>query len=414
MRIFNICNMEKDSIIVRQQYVDAVLQRIDMGQIIVLTGQRRVGKSCVMRMVRDAVLKKNSKATIIFIDKEYTEFRSIKKDEDLENYVYPLLGDADDTYLFIDEVQDIQGFENTLRSMQAKQQCHIIVTGSNAKMLSSELSTYLSGRYTEVHIQSLSYVEFIKFHNLDDSDASLLKYLTYGGLPFICKIGIEKVELVKNYLENIYNTIVLKDVIEREQIRNTYFLDSLSHFISDNIGKNVSATSISKFMKSQNENIATYLVLNYLKFLCNAYIINKVPRFDIHGKRLLETNEKFYFEDLGLRNRLCDFNLQQNIEKVIENAIYLHLKNCGYKITVGYLLNSEIDFVAEKDGHRAYIQACYQLSNEDTRQREYGNLQAIKDNYPKYVVSMDLLASNGEYKGIKSIHLRDFLKQTEF
>jgi predicted AAA+ superfamily ATPase len=171
--------MEKDSIIVRQQYVDAVLQRIDMGQIIVLTGQRRVGKSCVMRMVRDAVLKKNSKATIIFIDKEYTEFRSIKKDEDLENYVYPLLGDADDTYLFIDEVQDIQGFENTLRSMQAKQQCHIIVTGSNAKMLSSELSTYLSGRYTEVHIQSLSYVEFIKFHNLDDSDASLLKYLTY-------------------------------------------------------------------------------------------------------------------------------------------------------------------------------------------------------------------------------------------
>lgn len=194
-----------------------------------------------------------------------------------------------------------------------------------------------------------------------------------------------------------------------KQIRNSIFLDKLCHFVADNIGKNISATSISKFMKSQKQEVATYIVLNYLKYMDAAYIINKVPRFDIRGKRLFETNDKYYYEDLGLRNVLCNFNVQQSIEKLIENVIYLQLLRKGYNVTIGQLPNAEIDFVAEKNNRRLYIQACYQLPNEETRKREYGNLALIDDNYPKYVVSMDLLANSGGYNGIESVHLRQFL-----
>ena len=213
---------------------------------------------------------------------------------------------ADDkrNYLLIDEVQDIEGFERTLRSLNADEECQIIVTGSNAKMLSSELSTYLGGRYIDIHVNSLSYREFLKFHGLEDSQESVEKYLTFGGLPHLYRLGLENEDMIWEYLQNIYNTIVLKDVVQRENLRNVTLFENLMAFLSDNTGQLVSATSIAKYLKSQRVEITPLTAINYIRAAANAYIVNKVARYDIHGKKLLESNDKFYFEDLGLRNLL--------------------------------------------------------------------------------------------------------------
>lgn len=237
-----------------------------------------------------------------------------------------------------------------------------------------------------------------------------MKYLTYGGLPQLYRIGIENQDLALDYLHNIYNTIILKDVISREQIRNVPFLENLISFVSDNVGKLISSSSISKYMKSQQSEVTATVILNYLSYFCNAFIISKVPRYDIQGKRLLESNEKYYFEDLGLRNALTGANQIGDIEKLIENVIYLHLKNQGFIISVGQFRQMEIDFVAKKDGQTLYIQATYLLASAATIEREFGNLELIKDNYPKYVISLDSFHKTGNREGITHLHLREFLK----
>lgn len=397
-------------IINRKQYVNRILNYLGKGLILVLTGQRRVGKSCILQCVAKEITDKSESANVIYINKEYAEFNSMKTDADLNEYVSARLKEQQHNYLFVDEVQDIDGFENSLRSFQAKGSCDIVVTGSNAKMLSGELATYLSGRYVEIHIQSLSYSEFQLFHRLSDSDDTLLKYLTWGGLPQLAHIGLDNRQMLTDYLGDIYNTVIMKDVINRESIRNVRFLTDLVRFVGDNIGKNISANSIRKFMLSQNLNISPALTSNYLSYLCNAYIINQARRFDIHGKRIFETNEKYYFEDIGLRNALVGTNLRMDIEKLLENVVYLHLCGRGYNVTVGQLQNGEIDFVAEQGGNRMYIQVCYQLATQDTIDREFGNLRRIKDDYPKKVVCMDALAAEGNYGGIECVHVRDFLK----
>lgn len=378
--------------------------------IIVLTGQRRVGKSCILQQLIQETGSKQQN-NIIYINKEKTEFDFIKSHKELTLYVNEHLDHTKENYLFIDEIQEIIEFERTLRSLQADDECNIIVTGNNAKMLSSELSTVLSGRYMEFHIQSLNYKEFLEFHQLEDIDSSLMKYLTYGGLPQLYRIGIENQDLAQDYLHNIYNTIILKDVIAREQIRNVPFLENLISFISDSTGKIISASSISKYMKTQQIEVTTTVILNYLAYFCNAFIINKVPRYDIHGKRLLESSEKYYFEDLGLRNALTGSNQIGDIEKLIENAIYLHLKSQGFTVSVGQFRQMEIDFVAKKNGQTIYVQATYLLASEDTIEREFGNLQLIKDNYPKYVISLDPFHKVNDREGITQLHLREFLRR---
>lgn len=393
----------------RSQYTNKIKPSMGKGLIIVLTGQRRVGKSCILQQLIQEV--SNEATNVIYINKEKTDFDFIKSYQELTLYVNEHLDSTKDNYLFIDEIQEIAEFERTLRSLQADDECNIVVTGSNAKMLSSELSTVLSGRYIEFHIQSLSYIEFLEFHRLDDSDDSLLKYLTYGGLPQLYRIGIENQDLALDYLHNIYNTIILKDVISREQIRNVPFLENLIAFVSDNIGKLISASSISKYMKSQQVEVTATVIMNYLYYFCNAFIVNKVPRYDIHGKRLLESNEKYYFEDLGIRNSLTGSNRVGDMEKLIENTVYLHLKNQGFEIAVGQFRQMEIDFVARKNGNVIYVQATYLLASEDTIEREFGNLQLIKDNYPKYVVSLDPFHTVGNREGITQLHLREFLKR---
>ena len=382
--------------------------------IIALTGQRRVGKSYIIRTLVSEIEERNPEANIVYINKEKTKYDNIRNAGDLLRYLEGKLIEGCDNYLFIDEVQDIDGFENILRSLNADEECQIVVTGSNAKMLSSELSTYLGGRYIEIHIQSLSYREFLTFHNLVDSDESLQKFLLFGGLPHLYRLGLENEDMIWEYIHNIYNTIVLKDVVQREGLRNVTLFENLMSYTSDNAGQLISATSLSKYLKSQRVDMTPLTAINYLKAASNAFIINKVPRYDIHGKRLLETNDKYYFEDIGLRNMIAGTNRSGDIEKVIENVVYLHLKNLGYKISVGTLSNGEIDFVAEKGGSPVYLQVAYLLADVSTMEREFGNLLKIQDNYPKYVISMNPMLRPTDYEGVKHLTLRQFLLSDNF
>lgn len=382
---------------------------MNKGLIIALTGQRRVGKSFILRMVAEHIKTANPDANIIFINKEKKIFDNIKSHIELSEYLDNKILPEGANYLLIDEVQDIDGFENVLRSLNADDECQIIITGSNAKMMSSELSTYLGGRYIDIHVQSLTFTEFLKFHKLPPSQHSLDLYLSFGGLPHLYRLGFEPAEVAWEYLQNIYNTIVLRDVVERKKIRNVTLFENLMAYISDNTGQLVSATSLSKYLKSQRIDLTPLSGINYLKAAENAFIINKVSRYDIHGKRLLEVNDKFYFEDLGLRNVLVGRDRSRDIEKIMENAVYLHLKSLGFKTSIGIIPNGEIDFVAERNGQSVYIQVTYLLAAESTIQREFGNLQALPDNYPKYVVSMDPLTRIHDLDGIKHITLLDFL-----
>lgn len=396
------------NIINRPDYTDKVLRLFGKGLIIALTGQRRVGKSFIMRQVIN-LLSQDDNNNIVYVDKEDEQFGAITTHTELTQYVETLLLPDKKNYLFIDEVQNIKEFELTLRSLHTHEACEIVITGSNAKMLSSELSTYLSGRCVEYYIQSLDYAEFLEFHQLPDNDQSLISYLTNGGMPQLYRIGLDEKDLVSDYLHNVYNTIILKDIVEREDIRNVPLLKNLVRFISDNVGKPISATNIVNYLKSQRVDSSTKVIINYLDYLCNAFIIHRVNRYDIHGKRLFEVNDKYYFEDIGIRNSLVQGGLAQSMEKVIENAVYLHLVRLGYDVTIGYLQKAEIDFVATKGDQTIYVQATYLLSNEETVAREFGNLALIKDNFPKYVVSMDNLYSGTNYQGIQHLHLREFL-----
>ena len=396
--------------IIRQAYIDKIEKYLGKETIIVLVGQRRVGKSYMMKTVRDQKAS-NPDNNIIYIDKEKREFDSIRNYQDLNQYIDEHFVASKHNYILIDEIQDITEFERSIRSFRTEPNTDIIITGSNAKMLSNELSTLIGGRYKEIYIQSLSYEEFLVFHQLPDNDDSLAKYIQYGGLPGLAKIGLEEDD-AREYQMDIFHTVLLKDVIMRNQIRNVPFLENLVRFLADNTGKLISANSIAKYMKSQGESITSTVIINYISFLCEAYILHKVNRFDIHGKRIFETNDKFYFEDNGIRNALAGGTREGDIEKVIENIIYQHLIRLGYQVYVGQLQAGEIDFVCTKpDGQRIYVQASYIIADMATREREFGNLRAINDNYPKYVISMTPLLTRNDDNGITHLHLRKFLKK---
>lgn len=400
-------------LIERKEYVDKVIDYLGKGLIIVLTGQRRTGKSCILKCIANRLVSQGS--NVIFINKELSDFTQIKDAQDLEEYVCSKLCGDIGNYLLIDEVQDISGFENALRSLQAKGLCDIIITGSNAKLLSGELASYLSGRYIEIHIQGLSYPEFLQFHLMDDSDESFRQYLIYGGLPQLSQIGLGNEKMVWDYLGDVYNTVVMKDVIARENIRNVRFLNDLTRFLGDSIGKNISASSISCYLKSQGQTISPAVVMSYIGYLCNAFIVNKTPRYDIQGKRVFQTNDKYYFGDIGLRNSIVGgANLMRDIEKLLENIVYQHLISRGYSVNVGILRNAEVDFIAKRGADRMYVQVCYLLSSEQTILREFGNLKKIHDDYPKVVVCMDPIASGSNHEGIACRHIREFLLNDEY
>lgn len=397
-------------LIPRPFYEDHVLRLIDRNTILFLIGQRRVGKSFILRLLKDRLENDYPDATIIYINKEYAEADEIITASDLYNYADSIFPKGGRNYLLIDEVQDIENYETALRSLYAEERCQIIATGSNAYVFSSELSTRLAGRYIEIPIYNLSYREFLRFHNLEDSDHSLREFLRVGGLPGLRHFDISDETQVKDYLFGVYNTIMLQDVINRERIRNPRFIKSLSLYMADNIGKLFSVRNIANTMISQGDKVSSQLTSTYLEYLVNSLLIKEVSRYDIHGKKLLEQVGKYYFSDHGLRNLLSGFNLLGSIEKVMENVVYLHLLQQGYDVEVGVLRVGEIDFVARKGSRMVYIQVTYLLASEETVQREFGNLAAIRDNYPKYVVSMDPVSGSlSQYPGIEHLTLRNFL-----
>ena len=398
------------SAILRQSYLEKIERYLGKDTIIILTGQRRIGKSYILRLFRDK-MSRYAESNVIFIDKEKHEFDDIKTYKDLNAYIDERRKKKKTNYILVDEIQDIEEFEKSVRSYYEDPDIEIVVTGSNSKMLSSDLSTLIGGRYKEIYIQALSYEEFMLFHQLTDSDDTLSKYIQFGGLPGLVKMGLDEQD-AREYQLDVYHTVLLKDVIMRNKIRNVPFLENLVRFLADNASKIISANSIAKYMKSQGESVTSTVIINYTKFLCDAYLIHKVNRYDIHGKKLFESNDKFYFEDNGLRNALAGGSREGDIEKVIENIIYNHLIRLGYEVTVGQLQAGEIDFVCKKPkGQRVYVQASYIIADEATREREFGNLQAIKDNYPKYVISMTPLVGRQDSDGIIHLHLRRFLTE---
>jgi uncharacterized protein len=393
----------------RPSYTERIAPFVNKNIIKVLTGQRRVGKSCILRQIQEHIALTQPSSNTIFINKELEEFSSIRTHEDLSAYVSEHLREGVPNYLFIDEVQDVQGFENTLRSLQAKDACDIFITGSNATMLSSELSTYLSGRYVEFHIHSLNYEEFMKFHKVDASTQTLRNYLVFGGLPYLSNLPLDQ-EIAFEYLRNVYSTIMLKDVVKRDGIRNVDFLETLALYVADNVGNLFSANNISRYLKSQHVNISALQVINYLKGLQDAYLINKVRRVDVNGLRTFEIGDKYYFEDLGLRNCHFGFSMHRDIHKLMENAIFLHLAGQHYEVFTGQQTGGrEIDFVARRGDEVIYIQSSYLLADDKTKEREFGNLQSIRNSHPKYVVSLDEWTSGSSVDGIRHIHLGEFL-----
>jgi len=391
-------------------YLNKIRPFIGSDLIKVLIGQRRVGKSYILFQIMDEIKKADKKANIVYINKEENEYSAIVNYQDLITYVEKRIVKKVKNYLFVDEIQDIENFEKALRHLAAKKVFDLYCTGSNAKLLSSELATGLSGRYIEIAIHPLSYQEFLKFHAISSNEENFLKYIRYGGLPYLTNLELND-ELVYGYLQSIYNTIVLKDVVARFNIRNINFLNRLLEYVAENIGSLVSAKRISDFLKSQKTQTTPNKILDYLSYLCSSFIINEVNRADVKGKKIFEINEKYYWEDLGLRNSLVGYKADE-IGQMLENLVFLHLSRLGFKVNVGQLVNKEIDFIAEKEGQRIYIQVAYLISDRTVHDREFGNLLDIDDNYKKIVVSMDKLVGS-DYKGIKHYNIMDFLQRDE-
>ncbi|MCK4447982.1 MAG: ATP-binding protein [Candidatus Marinimicrobia bacterium] len=392
----------------RQNYLEKISPYIDKDLIKVVVGQRRVGKSYFLFQIMDKISKEMKNPNPIYINKELYEFDEVKDYKDLLDFINSKKSNRAKNYIFIDEVQDILQFEKALRSLQAEGGYDIYCTGSNARLLSGELASYLSGRYIEIKIFSLSYPEFLYFHKLENNKDSFFKFIKYGGLPYLINLQLED-NIVYDYLKNIYSTILFKDIVARYSIRNVSFLENLVKYIADNTGGMVSAKKISDFLKSQRINVSPNIVLNYLSYLVSAFFIFKVQRSEIAGKKIFEIGEKYYFEDLGLRHSIVGYK-QQDIGKILENLVYIHLLISGYDVTVGKLGNREIDFVCERGQDKLYVQVAYLITDEKVNEREFGNLLAIKDNYPKIVVSMDEMIGN-EYQGIRHVNIREFLNK---
>lgn len=397
-------------LITRPHYYSKVEKLLGKGILIVLTGQRRVGKSYV---IKELVQRKEQQedGCVIYIDKEKTAFDFIQNYKDLVTYVDEHKMSGKHTYIMIDEVQEIHEFERGLRNYYDRPDIDIIVTGSNSDTLSSDLATMLSGRYVEIFIQGLSYEEFLIFHHLEDNDEALSKYINYGGLPGLRPMGLDDPEVVRQYLQGVYNTILVKDIVRRKKVRNVPFLENLIKYVGDNIGKPLSATNIQNYMTSNKNEVSKNLILKYLKSTTEAYLIQNVTRYNLHGKKLLENNDKYYFGDVGLRNFVVGGRRANDIEKLVENLVYQHLIRLGYIVNVGQMYSTEIDFVATKGNDTVYVQASYLITEDSTFQREFGNLQKINDNYPKYVISMTPFMDSSKYEGIIHVPLKDFLKK---
>lgn len=372
----------------------------------VLIGQRRVGKSFLLFQLMDKVQQEEPDANIIYLNFEDFAFNQIRTAEDMYAYISSRLLEGKYNYIFIDEIQEIAHFEKVVRSLLLDPFNDVYITGSNAKMLSGELATYLSGRYVEFKIYSLSYLEFLQFHRLENTPQSLDLYSRYGGLPYLINLPLTD-EVVNEYLKSVYSTIVFRDVVSRYNLRNIDFLEKLIRFLAENIGSLFSAKNISDYLKSQHTAISVTQIQNYTHYLSNAFLIHRVERYDLVGKRVFEIGEKYYFENLGIRNIVIGYRITDRA-KLLENLVYNHLLYLGYEVRIGYIGDKEIDFIGEKSNEKIYVQVALQINNETTAQREFGNLLKIPDNYLKIVVTDEAFQGN-TYEGIRHYSIQDFL-----
>lgn len=401
----NSINIPSD-LIIREVYTTRVEPFIRKTVVKVFTGQRRAGKSYILYQIMQKILNENPEAHIIYINKEDIKFDFIRSYTDLFSYIESKKLEGEVNYIFIDEVQDILEFEKAIRSLLLDSNNDIYLTGSNANLLSGELATLLGGRTMEFKVYSLPYSEFLVFHNMDDTDENLAKYFLFGGLPFLKNLGLTE-EIVFEYLRNIYNTIVYRDVVARHSLRNTAFLEQLIRYLSDNIGSLFSAKSISDFLKSQRVMIASNQVQAYIGYLVESCLVHRVSRFDITGKRIFETGEKYYFEDIGVRNSVIGYKPDDR-GKILENVVHNELLYRGFEVRTGWKGNHETDFIATRNNETIYIQVSLILDSETTIAREFGNLLEINDNYPKIVITTDKQFRNS-IKGVEHINIRKFL-----
>lgn len=393
-------------IISRQGYIDNIVRQLGRGEAVVLTGHRRAGKSCILETIAQLL---ESSGNVIYIDMENPEHADITTFRELHEYVKKEVKEDTHNYLLIDEVQEVEQFEKVLRFFVKQDNFDVVVTGSNASMLSSDIASSFAGRYSRVHIGSLGYDEFFQFHSIADSDEAFSLYMRWGGLPFLHRIALSDVRTRTDYIGSIYDTIFVKDIVRRRNIRNVAFLDNLARFVADNSGKIFSANSIAKYMKGRAIPVSANTVAEYMEALCDTYMIDKVQRYDIKGKQVFEQQEKYYFEDIGIRNYLCNDKRNTDIEKILENVVYLKLKRSGFDVYVGQLNGKEIDFVAKRGDEIIYVQASLYITAPETYEREFGNLKLIRDNYPKYVVTVDANAKLVHDSGILVCTARDFL-----
>lgn len=397
------------NIIVRPLYMDRIRPYIGKNIVKILTGQRRVGKSYILKTIAEEIRRMNPDANIISINLENFAFAHITDAASLYTEISSRIIENKKNFIFLDEIQEVDDFDRVVRSLLLNPDNDIYITGSNSKMLSSEMASRLAGRSVEIHVHPLTYREFLQFHSFMDSEESLDAYLRNGGLPYLRNLPAAKTW--GEYLSGIADAVVFRDVVSRHSIRNTYFLRRLLLYLADNIGKIFTAKKIADYLKSQRITSSITGVQSYIGYIENAFIVNRARRWDIEGKRFFEIGEKIFFEDLGIRNAIIGYR-PNDIGGLMENVVYNHLNSSGYKVTVGVLpQGNEIDFIAEKENEYKYIQVAVSVNNEATMQREFGNLEKIPDNYEKIVVTLRDSSPN-TYKGMRQLTLRQFLLDT--
>jgi hypothetical protein len=395
----------------RDLYFKKIEKFIDKPFIKIITGIRRSGKSTMIQLIQEKLLLKGvEESNIIYINFESMKYYDIRNSKELYKYVSNLIKDSEKKYLFFDEIQIVEKWEEAVNSFTVDFNVDIYITGSNSKLLSSELSTLLTGRYIQFKMYPLSMNEINDFHKSINgeinSDELLWMYIRRGGFPSI-HIGKYDEETSKMIVNDIYDSIVLRDVVKRYKIRNIELLNRIMKYIMDNIGNIFSAKNISDYFKSEHRKVDITTIYNYIEALESSYIIEKVNRYDIHGKEILKTQEKYYLADPGIQHAVFGYR-DRNISGVLENIVYLELKRRGYKVFIGKTKEKEIDFVAEKGNNKLYIQVTYKMENKKTINREFESLLNIKDHYRKYVVSMDMNFKDN-IEGIEHVNLYEFI-----
>lgn len=395
----------------RESYMKRIRPFIGTELIKVLTGIRRSGKSVMLDLIKEELQSQGiSEVQFISINFENMSNAGLCTAEALHQEIMDKVSELEGkAYLFFDEIQEVEGWERCINSFRVEIDCDIYITGSNAKLLSGELATYLAGRYVEFVIYPFSFEEFIELYRTVVPDATIqstfARYLIVGGMPYLSNLRYEE-QPCRQYLLDIYNSVVLKDIVKRNHIRDVDMLERIIAYITANVGTTFSATTISKYLKSENRSVAPETILNYIKACEDAFLFYRVRRQDLQGKKILTINEKYYIGDHGIREAVFGGN-RKDINLILENIVFMELIRRGYQVTVGKAAEKEIDFICEKQSEKIYIQVSYLLASEDTIQREFGAYDNVRDNFPKYVVSLDEFDMGRN--GIKHKNLRDFL-----